>query len=319
MYAPPPGGGGGGNGNGGGNLGSGGSGGGYGGSGGYGGGGSYGGSGGYHGGIPSPHVAGCTQCAVLMNVAIDFPPAWMGGGEVDATGSFGDDLGEGEGASVDPYEVPEASDVTSVDSTNVLSELQTEVTDEELLKQLEQQMVEQKYTNATDTQVSEPNSDSTTTSTDSNSSASAHAGETKYYFRGTSKGFPGSTGVQRLGVTPVSTNPAIATTFATGAEQFGEGVVYIATPEDLTGVEVGPGDYLAELESSASVWTTPSEFAERASIALDAADARGILRSMGVSIPGSIGSYDQLSATLRDTSVLSPDQIESFVQLAGNW
>ncbi len=34
------------------------------------------------------------------------------------------------------------------------------------------------------------------------------------------------------------------------------------------------------------------EFAERASIALDAADARGILRSMGVSIPGSIGSYD---------------------------
>ncbi|HEU5381384.1 MAG TPA: RHS repeat-associated core domain-containing protein, partial [Ktedonobacteraceae bacterium] len=136
------------------------------------------------------------------------------------------------------------------------------------------------------------------------------------YFRGTSPGYPGNPGVQRIGVSPVSTDPAVATAFAIKAEtNYGSGIVYIASRADLAGVEITEGNVLAALEKEVAVWVSPLEFAERASITINAATARGILNDMGISLPRSISS--DISSVLRELPTLSPEQIAQFVQSAG--
>ena len=139
-----------------------------------------------------------------------------------------------------------------------------------------------------------PNTDSSTTVVVSplETTTESSLNSPRYYFRGTSEGFPGSSSLQRIGVTPASTDPAVATTFATESEQFGPGIVYIATEEDLAGVEITGGNVRAALESEVGVWIQPSEFAERASLSVSASDARAILAGMGIDIPGVIADVD---------------------------
>lgn len=45
------------------------------------------------------------------------------------------------------------------------------------------------------------------------------------YFRGTTEGFAGAAGLQRIGITTDSTEPVVSTIFSTEAENFGEGVL----------------------------------------------------------------------------------------------
>ncbi|WP_299538394.1 hypothetical protein [uncultured Streptomyces sp.] len=48
-----------------------------------------------------------------------------------------------------------------------------------------------------------------------------------HLFRGTTRGFEGSPGVQRHGITPTSSDPGVASVFATQAERFGDAIVEI--------------------------------------------------------------------------------------------
>jgi hypothetical protein len=109
-------------------------------------------------------------------------------------------------------------------------------------------------------------------------------------FRGTTKGFDGSAGTQRVGVTPTSSDPGVATIFATHAQQFGDAVVQIATPGDIAGVETFPG-YIAS-EAEVGVDMSPAEFASRASMEIPVGVAREILSRMGIGIPSRIGIGD---------------------------
>ncbi|HEU5383588.1 MAG TPA: RHS repeat-associated core domain-containing protein [Ktedonobacteraceae bacterium] len=133
-------------------------------------------------------------------------------------------------------------------------------------------------------------------------------------FRGTSPGYPGGANAQRLGVTSTSTDPVVATTFAVNAEtQYGAGVLHIALPGDLEGVKISEGNVLANLEQEVGVWILPQEFADRASITIDASTARDILADMGIDISGRV-SLSNLSDTLRNLPRLSVEQIEAFIR-----
>ncbi|MET9259497.1 RHS repeat-associated core domain-containing protein [Amycolatopsis sp. NPDC004079] len=130
-------------------------------------------------------------------------------------------------------------------------------------------------------------------------------------FRGTTRGYPGSEGTQRVGVTPTSTDPGVAATFATHSQQFGEAVVQIALPGDLAGVATYEGYIASEFEVGVDL--APNEFARRISAEIPAADARGLLRDLGIAVPASV-SISEISPTLEAMPKLSAAQIQQFVE-----
>jgi len=138
------------------------------------------------------------------------------------------------------------------------------------------------------------------------------------FFRGTSEGFAGSPTLQEIGVTPVSTDPVVATIFAIEAENYGRGVVHIASRSDLAGVEILKGNVLAHLEREVGIGILPAEFARRASITITASQARNILSGMGIHIQLSIRGPAAVDAVLRATPRLTSEQIQQFLNAARN-
>ena len=140
--------------------------------------------------------------------------------------------------------------------------------------------------------------------------------EETYYFRGTTEGYEGNASLQKIGITPASTDPLVATVFATEAEQYGKGVVYIASSSDLKGVTISEGNVLRDLEREVAIELLPQEFASRASITLSVQTARNILSDMGYSLPSNIFSKGELSVILENMPRLSDVEIKRFVEKA---
>jgi hypothetical protein len=138
-----------------------------------------------------------------------------------------------------------------------------------------------------------------------------------WYFRGTSAGFPGSQALQEIGVTSVSTDPVVATVFATESNNHGVGVVHIVAARDLAGVRIMPGNVLAEIEREVGVELLPAEFARRARYTISAAQARAILRGMGIIVPSIIRGPAGVDAALGFVPRLSQEQVQQFVDAAG--
>lgn len=133
----------------------------------------------------------------------------------------------------------------------------------------------------------------------------------RFLFRGTTEGFPGSAALQKLGLTPASTDPVVATLFATEAANSGTGVVLMA---GRSGLPTVPGNVLAALEAEVGVVLSPAQFAERAtSVSLET--ARSALSRLGVQIPARIADKAALDAALRSTPRLSSEQVAEFVRL----
>jgi hypothetical protein len=110
----------------------------------------------------------------------------------------------------------------------------------------------------------------------------------------------------------------VAAAYATKANTgYGNGIVLIATAEDLAGVNIGQGNVFSAMEEEVGVSLLPLEFADRASITISHSDARDILGHMGFNIPSSITS-DRMNSLLKDPSFprLTPNQITEFVNQA---
>lgn len=135
-------------------------------------------------------------------------------------------------------------------------------------------------------------------------------------FRGTSAGYEGSLGLQRIGITPASTDPAIATLFATESANFGEGVVHIASPGALRGVTVGQGNVLAASEREVGVELLPSQFEAR-SQTITAAQSREVLEGMGIKLPAQIADKAALDAAVRASTPMTPAQIQAYLKAVG--
>ncbi|MFL5735526.1 MAG: RHS repeat-associated core domain-containing protein, partial [Chloroflexia bacterium] len=141
--------------------------------------------------------------------------------------------------------------------------------------------------------------------------------ELAYLFRGTSKGWPGNPGLQRLRITPATSDPLVGTLFATSAEtRYGSGILHIALPGDLEGVGVIEGNVLGTLEAEVGIELSPLEFAERASIDISASEARGILADMEISVPSRVHGPADISRLLHNTPRLATAQVIEFVRRA---
>lgn len=140
----------------------------------------------------------------------------------------------------------------------------------------------------------------------------------KALFRGTSKGFKGSNALQRIGVTPASTDPLVATLFGIESNNKGKGVLHIALESDLNGASIIEGNVLSSIEKEVGVEMLPEAFSNAASISLSVGDARKILTDMGFNIPSSISGKNQLNTLLNETPRLDEKQINTFINHAKN-
>ncbi|MEV6778675.1 putative T7SS-secreted protein [Streptomyces syringium] len=131
----------------------------------------------------------------------------------------------------------------------------------------------------------------------------------EHLFRGTTPGHEGSSAL-RSGVTPTSTDPGVATAFATQSESFGPTVVMGIPVSALEGIETYKGYIAAEAEVGVAL--KPLELADRASFHIPAGAARDILKDMGIYVPRRI-DLDDLSAYLKEIPKLSPEQISRFI------
>jgi hypothetical protein len=130
------------------------------------------------------------------------------------------------------------------------------------------------------------------------------------------RGYLGNETLQRVGVTPTSTDPLVATTFATESANYGEGMVHIRMRSGLGNVEVGPGNVRASLEAEVAVYQAPAEFAAGADITLTAEQSRAILREMGFEVPSRIANVARADEFLRNSPRLTPTQVAEFLRRA---
>ncbi len=152
--------------------------------------------------------------------------------------------------------------------------------------------------------------------TDGVAKGARKSGSGSYYFRGTTEGYAGNSALQRLEITPTSTDPLVSTVFAINGEQYGKGVLYICSADDLKGVSTTAKNVLNSYEKEVCFNIQPLEFANRASISISASDARAILKDMGYDIPSRIINRD-ISPFLRNAPSLSDVEILKFVEKAG--
>ncbi|MFE3559711.1 putative T7SS-secreted protein [Streptomyces sp. NPDC059193] len=138
----------------------------------------------------------------------------------------------------------------------------------------------------------------------------------EHLFRGTTPGFEGSPGMQRAGVTPMSSDPGVATVFATHSEPFagGDAIVQLVSHRALRDVEIYEGYIAREME--VPVGLTPAEVTARSAIQIPSSTAREILSDMGIVVPRKIGISDLNPALEVHVQKLTPEQIAQFVREA---
>ncbi|WP_017324319.1 RHS repeat-associated core domain-containing protein [Synechococcus sp. PCC 7336] len=139
-------------------------------------------------------------------------------------------------------------------------------------------------------------------------------------FRGTTRDFPGNPILQRLGISPASTDPLVATVFALeGKARGGDPIVLFGNAQDFGSPDINLGNVRRTLEREVAVGMSPSDFARNAPNSISADRARQILSELGVAdLPPSIGSVQEATQILENTPRLTPEQILEFTRRAAN-
>lgn len=131
-----------------------------------------------------------------------------------------------------------------------------------------------------------------------------------YLFRGTSKGFAGNKATAFGGVTPTSSEPVVATIYAVEGQNYGEGILHVALPEQFIGKEVA-ANVRKPLEREIVIGVTPTEFANQSILTISADQARGILEKLGIKIPSRV-TRETATRVLEETLRLTKEQINQF-------
>ncbi|HEX8150503.1 MAG TPA: PKD domain-containing protein [Pyrinomonadaceae bacterium] len=139
----------------------------------------------------------------------------------------------------------------------------------------------------------------------------------RFFFRGTTVGWAGSAGMQALGNTSTSTNPAISHIFAAeSATLGGEGVIHVASQLDLQGVRIGAGNVRAGLEKEIVLEMLPTEFATRASTSITLEQSRDILKGMGIDVPARVFGKADADALIASMPHMTQEQVAEYVRQA---
>ncbi len=137
----------------------------------------------------------------------------------------------------------------------------------------------------------------------------------KLFFRGTSVDYPGSPSMIRSGIVPTSENPAVSTVYALESNNFGNGVVYIASETELSGLVKVEGNVLKDIDVEIGIETTAKDFANRAGLKITAEQSRTILKEMGINIPAWVPK-DKMNQILKDLPKMTDKQIQEYYKKA---
>lgn len=116
----------------------------------------------------------------------------------------------------------------------------------------------------------------------------------RYFYRGTTAGWPGNETLQGQRITCTTTDPLVAALFGVECRNHGPAVILMAREEQFLGL-IGPSNHFAVLESAINLMITPLEFAGKIERVLDVEEVLKILGEMG---------FDGISIRLRDKEML---------------
>jgi len=134
-------------------------------------------------------------------------------------------------------------------------------------------------------------------------------------FRGTSVGFPGNPVLQKLGLTPASTDPVVATIFSLeGRVVGGEAVVLNGGMKRFAAGDIDLGNVRSTLEREVTVNLRPSDFAAQAPNSIPVDVSRQVLKDMGiVDLPATIMNSERATQLLESTPRLTPAQTQEYL------
>jgi hypothetical protein len=119
------------------------------------------------------------------------------------------------------------------------------------------------------------------------------------------------------GMTPSTTDPIVATIFGLRGQEYGEGVVMCATPDDMEGVMTGTGGVLSGIENEIALQMRPSEFSARASVKITAQQARALIQQLfGYVLPSRIYNDGDLDYYVRNRPALTSQDMLLFYRTA---
>jgi hypothetical protein len=136
----------------------------------------------------------------------------------------------------------------------------------------------------------------------------------RYYYRGTTVGWPGDTMLQDQKTTCTTTDPLVATLFAIECRNYGRAVV-LAARRDSFGSLIGPANYFDMIESAVNLLCPPLEFERQVDFFLDV-DIE-LLRELGFpDMPVRLSGKTILQQELEETHSLgmrlNKDQVTQF-------
>jgi hypothetical protein len=138
-----------------------------------------------------------------------------------------------------------------------------------------------------------------------------------HLFRGTTEGFPGNPVLQKLGITPASVDPLVATVFGLEGKNKGKAILAFGSRTSFESGEIDLGNVRRTLEREVQVDLPPHEFEKRAQSTISIDKSRKILKDMGVAdLPASVHSSDDGTQILNSTPRLNPEQIQEFLKRA---
>jgi len=122
-----------------------------------------------------------------------------------------------------------------------------------------------------------------------------------HLYRGTTRGWPGSSALRQLAITPTTDDPLVATLFAIEAGRFGTAIVQLCRRENVTGL-VGQANLLSDLEREVALRILPVEFTNKHVVtAIPALTAREFLADLGYELPATITGKRELQHYLSET------------------
>jgi hypothetical protein len=136
-----------------------------------------------------------------------------------------------------------------------------------------------------------------------------------YLYRGTTRGWPGTSTTKLGEITPTSTDPLVAVLFAIEGRNKGRAVLLAVRRGAFS--EMIDENYFSTIESAVNLAVSPADFANRADVRTEIDRAIHYLESIGFgSLPQRIQGNSGLHEVLAETHLLgirlTPGQIRRF-------
>lgn len=143
--------------------------------------------------------------------------------------------------------------------------------------------------------------------------------QTRYYYRGTTRGWAGNPVLRDLKITCVTTDPFVAILFAIECRNHGQAAVLIAAKAEFETIE--GENFFAIPESAVNLAISPEEFEDRAVVVVEVDRAIAVLEELGFHpIPIRLTSLGHLQREILETYAsmrLTLAQILEFDQRIG--